>query len=103
MLPLGPMRILVVEDYKPIRKSITQALREIDYAVDEAEDGEEALWLSKTEHYDVIVLDLMLPKKHGLDVLKELRKSNTTVHVLILSAIDGLDDRIKGLDRGADD
>lgn len=96
------MRILVVEDYKPIKKAIVKALREETYLVDETEDGETALALAQSEPYDLIILDLMLPRKSGLEVLKEIRKYSS-VHILILTAMDSIDSRIVGLDAGADD
>jgi len=97
------MRILVVEDYAPLRKSLVQGLREAGYAVDEAGDGEAGLWLAQSGEHDVIILDLMLPKIDGMTVLQRLRDKKSTAHVLILTAKDTEQDKIKGLDRGADD
>ena len=96
------MRILVVEDEPDLRRGLCQALREDDYAVDEAADGDEGLYKAQAWDYDAIVLDLMLPKRSGLDVLSILRKEKTTP-VLILTARDAIDDRVTGLDTGADD
>ena len=100
---LPGMRILVVEDYAPLRKSLVQGLRESGYAVDEAGDGETALWLAQSGEHDVVVLDLMLPKIDGLTVLQKLRANKSPALVLILTARDTEQDKITGLDRGADD
>jgi DNA-binding response OmpR family regulator len=97
------MRILVVEDYDFLRDSICQGLREAGFAVDEASDGESGLWRASTNPYDVIILDLMLPKMDGLSVLAALRNKNISTHVLVLTAKDTTPDRIKGLNAGADD
>jgi two-component system OmpR family response regulator len=97
------MRILVVEDYTPLRRTLQRGLREAGFSVDIAADGEEGLFLAGANPYDAIVLDLMLPKIDGLTVLKRLRESGRQVPVLVLTARDGVDDRIQGLDLGADD
>jgi DNA-binding response OmpR family regulator len=97
------MRILLVEDYLPLQKSLAKGLREADFAVDVAGDGQEGLWYAMSNDYDVIILDLMLPKIDGLSVLKQLRTKNKNNHILILTAKDTVEDRIKGLDMGADD
>ena len=97
------MRILVVEDFAPLRKSVVQGLREAGYAVDEAADGESALWHARTDEHDVIVLDLMLPKVDGFAVLNELRSRRCPAHVLVLTAKDTQEDKILGLESGADD
>lgn len=97
------VRVLVIEDYRPVRLSVSQGLREAGFAVDEAADGEEGLWLAQSNPYDVIVLDLMLPVVDGLTILTRLRRSGSNAAILILTARDGLEDRIEGLDRGADD
>ena len=96
------MRVLVVEDEPDLRRLIAQALRENGYAVDDAPDGHEGLYKATTWEYDAIVLDLMLPKLSGLDLLTTLRKTHKTP-VLILSARDTMPDRVLGLDQGADD
>jgi DNA-binding response OmpR family regulator len=67
------MIVLDIEDYVPLRESITQALREEGYAVDASGDGEEGLWYARTGHYDVVLLDLMVPKVDGLTILRRLR------------------------------
>ncbi len=81
------MKILVVEDSKKLQKSLKAGLRRLGYAVDIAADGERGLTYSMHFDYDVIVFDLMLPKKSGLDVLREIRPSNRNPEILILSAI----------------
>lgn len=98
-----PMRLLIVEDFLPLRDALTQGLQEAGFAVDVASNGEEALRLARASEYDVIILDLLLPKIDGLTVLKALRQRESPAHVLILTAKDTPEDRIKGLDLGADD
>ena len=97
------MRVLLVEDFKLLRDSIAQGLREAGFAVDVAADGPTGLWLAKSNDYDVAILDLMLPGLDGLSLLKELRAAGGKTHVLILTAKDTPEDRVKGLDSGADD
>jgi DNA-binding response OmpR family regulator len=97
------MRILLVEDYLPLQKSMAKGLREACYAVDVTGDGKEGLWYAMSNDYDAIILDLMLPGMDGLSILKKLRASDKSNQVLILTAKDTVDDRIKGLDQGADD
>ncbi len=97
------MRILVVEDYAPLRLSLAKGLREAGFAVDLAADGEEGLWHALGEEYDTIVLDLMLPKLDGWRVLERLRAKGKQCHVLLLTARDAVDDRVRGLEAGADD
>jgi len=97
------MRILVVEDYAPLRRSLSQGLKEAGFSVDESGDGEEGRWYAKSNAYDVIVLDLMLPKLDGISLLKGLRAEGNRSHVIILTARDGVEDRVRGLDLGADD
>lgn len=97
------MKILVVEDSKKLQKSLRAGLRRLGYAVDIAGDGEEGIAFATTGNYDVIVLDLMLPKKSGLEVLQEIRRSNHSPEILILSSRDQTHDRIAGLQQGADD
>jgi DNA-binding response OmpR family regulator len=97
------MRVLVIEDFDLLRDSIAQGLREEGFAVDTAADGEEGLWHAKSGGFDVIILDLMLPKLDGLSLLKQLRRRDTQTHVLVLTAKDTTEDKIKGLDLGADD
>lgn len=97
------MRVLVVEDYDLLRDSISQALKEAGFAVDAAGDGDEGLWYAQSNSYDVIILDLMLPRIDGLTLLRRLRTTNKNTCVLILTAKDTPEDRVKGLDLGADD
>ncbi|MBI3869382.1 MAG: response regulator transcription factor [Verrucomicrobia bacterium] len=97
------MKALIVEDYAPLQKSVCKAIREIGWVVDAAHDGEEGQWLAENHAYDVIVLDIMLPKLSGLEVLRRLRSRGIPTPVIILTAKDGVDDRTRGLDMGADD
>lgn len=97
------MRILVVEDDSRVASFIRRGLREEQYTVDVAKDGEEGLFLAQTGEHDLLILDLMLPKRSGLEVLQALRAERITVPVLILTAKDELEDKVKGLDAGADD
>ena len=97
------MRLLVVEDEPDLLTVISQSLREDGYAVDTAADGEEGLSKARGATYDAVVLDLMMPRKDGFAVIKELRKGGSAVPVLVLTARDALPDRVKGLDSGADD
>ena len=96
------MRVLVVEDEPDLLSTIAQVLREDGYAVDEAADGQEGLFKATSWEYDAIVLDLLMPKLTGWQVLETLRKTHRTP-VLILTARDGVNDRVRGLDGGADD
>ena len=97
------MRVLVIEDSRRLRQAISTGLRRSGFAVDVAADGEEGLWLAQSNSYDVLILDLMLPKMSGLDLLRQLRSEGNAVHVLILTARDEVRDRVEGLDAGADD
>jgi two-component system copper resistance phosphate regulon response regulator CusR len=97
------MRILVAEDHPTLAQSIAEGLREDGYAVDLTTDGDEALHFATTNSYGCIVLDVMLPGKDGYTVLKALRQRGATTPVLFLTARDSVDDRVRGLDLGADD
>jgi DNA-binding response OmpR family regulator len=97
------MRILIVEDYEPLREALAQGLREAQFAVDVAGDGDAGLWYATSSDYDVIILDLMIPGIDGLTMLKRLRAAGGKSHVLILTAKDTTEDRVKGLNLGADD
>lgn len=97
------MRILVAEDHPSLARSIANGLREEGYAVDLTMDGEEAMHMAKVNPYDGIVLDLMLPKRDGWSIIQNLRRSNIDTPVLCLTARDGVEDRVRGLDLGADD
>jgi DNA-binding response OmpR family regulator len=97
------VRILLVEDHKPLVRALRQGLEEEGFAVDVAQDGEEADHKASSVQYDAIILDLMLPKVDGLTLLQRWRKAGNQAHVLVLTARDQLDDKVKGLDMGADD
>lgn len=97
------MRVLLIEDHRPLLRALKRGLEEEGFAVDTAEDGEEGEYKGRTASYDVIVLDLMLPKKDGLTVLKEWRQAGIKTHVLVLTAKDTTEDKVAGLDLGADD
>jgi two-component system OmpR family response regulator len=96
------MRVLVVEDEPDLLRVVSQALREAGYAVDEASEGEDGLYKATNWEYDALVLDLMLPRLDGLELLRRLRQTRKTP-VLILTARDTIRDRVRGLDSGADD
>lgn len=97
------MRILLVEDETSAAKMMAKGLREHTYAVDVSTDGDQALYQSSINDYDLIILDVMLPGKSGFDVCRELRASGSAVPVMMLTARDDIDDRVAGLDTGADD
>jgi len=97
------MRVLVVEDDRKVAGFIEQGLREEGYAVDIARDGDEATTLAHVNDYDAILLDLMLPKKNGLQVAMELRREGRRTPILMLTARDSTEDVVRGLDAGADD
>ena len=97
------MRVLIVEDERSMALYIAQALAEHGFATDIAHDGEEAWTLIETHPYDVVVLDLMLPRLDGLEVCRRMRQAGNHVPILVLSARDLVDDRVKGLNAGADD
>jgi DNA-binding response OmpR family regulator len=97
------MRLLLVEDSKRLQEAVGTGLRKAGYAVDIAGDGEEGLWYAESNEYDVIVLDLMLPVLDGLSALQRLRHQGISTHVLILTAKDTVEDRVRGLQMGADD
>jgi DNA-binding response OmpR family regulator len=97
------MRILVIEDSERLRRSLATGLRKSGYAVDLAADGAQGLWSAQSNSYDVIVLDLMLPEVDGLTVLQTLRGKEINSHILILTAKDTVEDRVRGLRLGADD
>lgn len=97
------MRILLIEDYEPLVRSLEQGLREAGYVLDVARDGEDGLSHAQTDAYDAIVLDLMVPKIDGLTILERIRKGGRTTPILVLTARDQVSDRVTGLDLGADD
>jgi len=97
------MRVLVVEDEQKINRTICQALREESYAVDAAFDGEDAEQLAEINDYDLIILDILLPKRDGLQVCTDIRQHGNSTPILLLTAKDSYEDRVQGLDSGADD
>ncbi len=97
------MRILLVEDDSSVSGFIVKGLREEQYAVDLATDGEMGLAMAETTRYDVIILDIMLPKMNGIDVCRRLRAKRHTTPILLLTAREAIEDRVTGLDTGADD
>ncbi|MBM4071180.1 MAG: response regulator transcription factor [Planctomycetes bacterium] len=97
------MRVLLIEDHKPLVRALKRGLEEEGFAVDTAVDGEEGDYKARSANYDVIVLDLMLPKKDGLTLLKAWRKKGLETHVIVLTARSGMEDKVQGLDLGADD
>jgi two-component system response regulator QseB len=97
------MRVLLIEDDEPLGNGIRAGLSQRGYAVDWLKDGNSALRFLKSETFDIILLDIGLPRVSGLTVLKELRDNNITIPVLLLTARDSIEDRVKGLDSGADD
>ena len=97
------MRILVIEDEVKISQFIKRGLKEEGYAVDVANDGEEGHFMLSSNEYDVVVLDLMLPKIDGLTLCRDLRKEGNSTPIIMLTAKDTVKDKVKGLDSGADD
>ncbi len=97
------MRILIVEDEQELARAIARGLRKQGYATDIAYDGEEALYIVSVNDYDLIILDLSLPKVDGVEVCRSIRASGSPVGILMLTARSGLDDRVLGLEQGADD
>nr|WP_320048648.1 response regulator transcription factor [uncultured Desulfuromonas sp.] len=97
------MKILVVEDEKKVASFIKRGLEEENFTVDIAANGEEGLYMAESNHYDLILMDIMLPKKDGLTVIKELRTKEVTTPVLCLTAKDSVEDIVAGLDSGSDD
>ena len=97
------MRTLVVEDSRRLAGIIKRGLLEEGYTVDNAYDGEEAQYMAETTPFDVIILDVMLPKKDGVTVCRELREKKVNTPILMLTAKDSVEDKVRGLDSGADD
>ena len=97
------MKTIVIEDDRKISSFLVKGLKQAGFVVDLAQDGEEGLNLLLSEHYDIAVIDLMLPKIDGLRVIEELRRTNSNTAVIILSAKREVDDRVKGLQAGGDD
>lgn len=97
------MRLLLIEDNAPLRNAVGQYLQEAGYLVDTMATGDEGLWAADGGGHDLILLDLMLPNVDGMEILRKLRAKGNPVHIIVISARDGLDDRLEALDAGADD
>lgn len=97
------MRILVVEDEKKLATYIKKGLEENHFAVDVSFDGEEGLFMLNANEYDLVILDILLPKKNGLEILQEARNNGKKMPILLLTAKDAVEDKVRGLDLGADD
>jgi DNA-binding response OmpR family regulator len=97
------VRVLLIEDHKPLVRALKQGLEEEGFAVDVAYDGEEGAYKAKATDYDLIILDLMLPKEDGISLLKRWRQAGLKTHVLVLTARGSIEDKVRGLDMGADD
>ncbi len=97
------MRVLLIEDHKPLVRALKQGLEEEGFAVDVAYDGEEGAYKAQCANYDVIVLDLMLPKEDGLSLLQRWRRAGLQSQILLLTARSSIEDKVRGLDLGADD
>lgn len=97
------MRLLLIEDNGPLRHAISEYLREAGYLVDTAATGDEGLWSADGGGHDLVMLDLMLPIMDGMEILRRLRAKENPVHIIVISARDGLEDRLEALNAGADD
>ncbi|MDE1890685.1 MAG: response regulator [Planctomycetota bacterium] len=97
------MRILVIEDEKKLATYLKKGLEENHSAVDVSHDGEEGLFMLNTNEYDLVILDILLPKKNGLEILQEARKNGKNMPILLLTAKDAVEEKARGLDFGADD
>ncbi len=97
------MKVLLVEDEKQLNEALNQILVNEKYSVDSVYNGEDGLEYGLTNIYDIIILDIMLPKLNGLEVLRELRKKNISTPIILLTAKDSVEDKVTGLDLGADD
>ena len=97
------MRVLLIEDHKPLARALRQGLEEEGFAVDVAFDGEEGDFKARSAEYDAVILDVMLPKIDGLTLLQNWRRDGLKVHVLVLTARGAIEDKVRGLDLGADD
>ncbi|MFN8571308.1 MAG: response regulator transcription factor [Gemmatimonadaceae bacterium] len=97
------MHVLFAEDDRQLRESVARGLREASYAVDKVGDGKKAIQLAATNEYDAIILDILLPRADGLEVCRTIRRTDSRVPILMLTALDSVDDKITGLDAGADD
>lgn len=97
------MRVLIVEDSQHLRESVAKGLKRMGYAVDQSADGEDGLWMLEENAYDAVVLDIMLPKMDGLQVLAKARQRGIETPILLLTARNTVEDRVQGLSGGADD
>ena len=97
------LRILVIEDEKKIAEALKKGLEAQSYLVDVAMTGEEAFFLVSTQRFDLLLLDIMLPGRNGIEVLRAFRQKNVAVPVILLTSKDAIEDRVRGLDAGADD
>ncbi len=97
------MRLLLVEDYSVLRDSLRNGLTSVGYVVDATDNGEEGLWYALRNPYDLLLIDIMVPGLNGLELVRRVRAEGKDVPVLILTARDGVEDRVEGLDIGADD
>src|SRR5919108_6483281 len=100
---MSPMRILVVEDEKKTAAFLSKGLREAGFAVDVARDGQEAAQIAPKSKFDLLLVDIMLPKKDGWELVADLRRDGIRTPILFLTARDSVRDRVKGLNLGADD
>lgn len=97
------MRLLIIEDHETLREAMSQYFREASFIVDSSGTGDEGLWYASEHPYDIVLLDLMLPNLDGMEILRTLRKKQISVFILVISARDGLEERIEALNAGADD
>lgn len=97
------MRILLIEDEAKVAKAVSEGLRKEGYEVDSAHTGEEGFYLLSTKEFDMVLLDLMLPGRSGLEILRSIREGDNPIPVLVLTARDAIEDKVEGLDAGADD
>ena len=97
------MRLLIVEDEKDLNRRISKRLEKEGYSIDSCFDGEEALSFMAVGEYDAVIMDIMMPKLNGLDVLKTIKRQGNDTPVLLLTAKDSIEDRVSGLDAGAAD
>ena len=97
------MKILLAEDEQQLSRVLETAMTHEGYQVDTAFDGQEAVDLAKENAYDLMILDIMMPVKTGIEALKEIRRTGNTTHVIMLTAMSEVDDKVTGLDAGADD
>jgi len=97
------MRLLIIEDHAPLRNTIQQYLQEAGYIVDAVASGDEGMWAAEGNCHDLILLDLMLPKMEGMEILRRLRAQGNSVHIIVISAREAIEDRLLALDGGADD